>query len=148
MGDHKFNLGRIGDITVNKLNDQFSKATRFFNILYGKITTLEGDEASWINIIGGIGYLNSWVDFDTTNAVGAYYKDRSGRVHVKGLIKSGTINNNAFILPVGYRPPKKLLFSTASNDAYGQIAVFANGEFLPEVGNNTWFSINCSFRAG
>jgi hypothetical protein len=60
--------------------------------------------------------LNSWVNFKTTGdeAVAGYYKDDMNIVRIKGTVKSGTINEAIFTLPVGYRPSEKIAISSIS----------------------------------
>ena len=52
--------------------------------------------------------LNSWVNFDVAiNNSAGYYKDAFGIVHLRGLVKTGTVGLAIFALPVGYRPVKQ-----------------------------------------
>lgn len=94
-------------------------------------------------------FTNSWINYDATQfAPARYMKDSNGFVHIEGLIKSGTITASAFTLPKGYRPLKWLHFGTASNAAFGQAEIKVDGTVVPQVGNNTWFSLSgITFRA-
>jgi len=77
-----------------------------------------------------------------------YYKDESGIVRLKGLIKSGTIGQTAFTLPIGYRPDTTLIFSVSSGGAYATLRVNSDGTVVPYTGANTYFSLDgVSFRA-
>lgn len=92
---------------------------------------------------------NGWVDLDAANFASCqYYKDSTGLVHLKGMIKSGTIGQSAFTLPVGYRVAKTQYFSTCSSNAYGQVNVSSTGTVTPSVGSTSWISLNgITFRA-
>jgi hypothetical protein len=82
-----------------------------------------------------------WVDYDGVNwPIASAWIDATGRVHLNGLVKSGTINNTAHLLPVGMRPPRRLFFPAASNDAYGRLELSPASAILPAVGSNVWFS--------
>jgi hypothetical protein len=98
---------------------------------------------------------NGWSNYGSGFATAAYYKDKRGIVHLKGLVKNGT--GTIFILPVGYRPEKFLSFNVLNSDAYGQINIFnglggsggfGDGEVRVVAGGNAFVSLNgISFRA-
>lgn len=92
--------------------------------------------------------LNSWVDYDSTYNTCQYYKDKEGIVHLKGLVKSGTIGQAIFTLPAGYRPSKQYLIATqTSPNAIGRLDINTSGNVIPTTGSNSWFSLdNVSFR--
>ena len=86
--------------------------------------------------------LNSWVNYDAGVETHAAYRiDDDGMVHVKGLVKTGTPPAVIFTLPVGYRPPGHIVFSTVSNESFGVLRVLSDGSITPSVGSATWFSI-------
>jgi hypothetical protein len=92
-------------------------------------------------------FLHGWVNFAAGGfAVAAYYKDPLGRVHLKGLIKSGTVGQTAFLLPVGYRPLERLLFPTiCGGDIAGRVDIDSDGSVYPQsvgAGNNTYFGLD------
>jgi hypothetical protein len=93
--------------------------------------------------------LNSWVNFDSgTYTLTGYYRDPSGRVHLRGNLKNGTINTAMFTLPANYRPQYKQRFVCVSNGALGIIEVDTSGNVTCTTGNNTYVSIDgISFRA-
>jgi Cu/Ag efflux protein CusF len=88
--------------------------------------------------------LNSWVAFSTsTFHTARYMKDQNGAVWVEGMMKSGTIGNNPiFILPPGFRPSRVLTFPVRSNNAYGHVEVWPNGEVRPVSGNTASFGLD------
>jgi hypothetical protein len=88
-------------------------------------------------------YQNSWVRYDGTWSQEGYLKDRANIVHLRGLIKSGTIGSSAFTLPVGYRPASQLLIGTISNNAIGRVAVYTNGQVIPQTpSTNAWVALD------
>lgn len=92
--------------------------------------------------------LNSWVDFGLGRNPAGYYRDSFSRVYLRGMIKSGTVGAAAFTLPAGYRPANHEIFSVVSNDLFGAVNVFSDGNVQPTVGNNTYFSLDgITFRA-
>jgi len=94
-------------------------------------------------------FQNSWVNFGAEWDVAGYCKDALGFVHLKGLIKSGTLNTACFTLPVSYRPAAAMHFSAASNSLFGVVRIYPNGEVkCGNPGANDWFALNnISFKA-
>lgn len=96
------------------------------------------------NVIGAAGqpaFTNGWVNFGAPWGVAAFYKDPDGWVHLKGLIRSGTINTSAFTLPAGYRPPYRWLMSVDSNTSQGTVVVQTDGTVIPSTGNIAYFQL-------
>ena len=107
-----------------------------YNVLF------PSDGGSWVTPA----FLNSWVSGTAPNATAQYRKNsRSGDVELKGLIGAGTLNSNAFILPVGSRPAEKRQFAVTSQNAFGCAYVLATGEVIPVTGNTGSFSLDGMF---
>jgi hypothetical protein len=100
---------------------------------------------------------NFWVNYSAPGswAQAGFYKDMHGRVHMQGLVKSGDLNSNVFILPVGYRPDADLIMLVAhsgSNSSNSipilgcRLDIKATGYVNQATGTATgWLSLNCSF---
>lgn len=88
-------------------------------------------------------FLNSWVNFGTTDAPAAFWRDPFGWIHLRGLIKNGTIGstNAAFTLPPGFRPPLREVFPVISNGAIGRVDIEPDGDVIIAAGNNTYVSL-------
>ena len=91
--------------------------------------------------------LNSWVNYGGTDAVAGYMLDDFGWVNIKGRIKSGTIGQTAWVMPVGLRPKETLRFTASSNDLFGEVKVSTDGTIVPTVGSNVSFNIQIRYRA-
>jgi hypothetical protein len=85
----------------------------------------------------GIGYTpwytptftNSWVAFGNAGYQNPQYRRNSmGRVEMRGLMKSGTVNTQAFLLPAGFRPVNGEIFITGASGGVADLRVFASGE--------------------
>jgi hypothetical protein len=93
-----------------------------------------------------------WLSYDTDPggwSAPGYYKDYAGTVHLRGLIRAGTIGSAAFTLPAGYRPTGgDLLIGTISNGGVGRVKVNTAGGVIPESPSvNTWVALDgISFR--
>jgi hypothetical protein len=87
-------------------------------------------------------FSNSWVNYGSGYDTAGYYKDAYGYVHLKGLLKNGTITLTMFTLPAGYRPAYRYLFATLSNDALGRCDIDTSGNVIAVTGNTAWISIN------
>ncbi len=90
---------------------------------------------------GGIGYV--WTNFDSGgHSTVAFFKDRQGVVHLKGLAKRiggplcGTILY-IFNLPAGYRPAARSVYTTMRNGALARVDVEANGSVSLDYGTYT-----------
>lgn len=92
--------------------------------------------------------VSGWVNYGSGFNPAGFYKDPFGIVHLRGLLKSGTVASSAFTLPIGCRPTKTESFAVSSNGAYGQVYVSAAGDVTLVVGNNAYFSLDgITFRA-
>jgi hypothetical protein len=93
-------------------------------------------------------FLNGWLNYGNGYNPAGYFKDSMGMVHLRGLVKSGTMNAAIFNLPAGYRPAYRNLFVNQSNGAIGRPDVTTVGDVIPAAGSNAWFSLDgISFRA-
>ena len=96
-------------------------------------------------------FENGWVNYatvDTVWDVAGYMKDSLGFVHMKGLIRAGTVGARIFTLPAGYRPSKYLLFAVHSNSTIGRIDVRNDGQVIAQSGGNAYFNLdNIIFKA-
>jgi hypothetical protein len=105
-------------------------------------TTLAGygiDIEAWKSLSLTNGWLNYGGGF---NNIG-YWRDPFGVVHLRGLIKSGTIAQAACTLPVGYRPQANELIVTAANGAFGFVNITSIGQVIPTApSSNVWFSLD------
>jgi hypothetical protein len=105
----------------------------------------------WIEIgSGGFApnFQNGWLNFGAGFQTVAFYRDVFDRVHLKGLIKSGTIGQPAFTLPVSYRPASRCMYMVNSNAGVGRVDIYADGRVTVEQGVNTWAGLDgISFRA-
>lgn len=91
---------------------------------------------------------NSWVPYGGVYNNPGYWKDTFGVVHLRGMVKNGTMVQAIFTLPAGYRPPFQELLSTVSNFAVGAVEITTAGIVMATSGTNTWVSLDgLTFRA-
>lgn len=88
--------------------------------------------------------LNGWVNVGAPSQV-AQYRRVGDIVSIRGVITAGGIGLNAFVLPVGFRPPADLTFSCSANGAFGSLTVTAAGAVTPAAGAAVAFSMVASF---
>jgi hypothetical protein len=86
--------------------------------------------------------LNSWINYGSPYIEAGYFKDVWGMVHLRGMVKNGTMGQAIFTLPLGYRPPGGSHFPVASNDAWGEAYIDISGNVIPAAGSNAWFCLN------
>lgn len=100
-------------------------------------------QSSWVAVT----FSNSWVNFGGAYNNCEYFKDTLGTVHLRGLIKSGTMQQAAFTLPAGFRPSANLFVPAISNNTIGSVIIGSDGTVKPWDGSNLWFSMdNIRFR--
>lgn len=74
-------------------------------------------------------FQNSWVNYGTPYRDAGYWKDPFGVVHLRGVIKDGTLAATAFTLPSGYRPTDTCLFLLKSQGAgIGRASIGNDGQ--------------------
>jgi hypothetical protein len=110
-------------------------------------------------------FQNSWTNYGGGFETAAFYRDPFGVVHLKGMVKSGSVGpgySYIFLLPPGYVPHRRLIAPVISNDALGRLDIFADEEEMngdpkptargrvePFSGSNVWFSLSgVMFRCG
>lgn len=128
-----------GAKTISEIKKQIQK------IETDKITTGKED---WheIGATGEPAFQNSWVNYNAHlvspyYATAGFYKDELGFVHLKGLVKSGTLSTIIFTLPEGYRPLERHLFDAQSDGANGRVDVSADGTVLQQGGSTGYLSL-------
>lgn len=107
-------------------------------------------DTTWTAVVASGGanpsFKNSWVNFaaSPTQMPAAIFKDASGVVHMRGLIKSGTAVASTvfFTLPTGYMPTAPMDFPTVSNGAFGTLDITVTGDVRFQSGSNVSFSLN------
>lgn len=111
-----------------------------FDELKIKTDYLSAPDSDWITPT----FVNSWVNYDSTvfNPAG-YRKDALGYVHLRGLIKNGTVNTTFFTLPTGYRPYRQELFMSLQNNAVGRVDIETDGDVkMGGVGSNAFVQLD------
>lgn len=114
---------------------------------------LIGEDWHYVGESGEIPFYSTSSNYDTVNyTAGAFYKDPSGIVWLKGLVKPATtgVGGYVFILPEGYRPALIRHFVTLSATAMPAplIRIFPGGEVEVYRGSTTWTCLDTiNFRA-
>lgn len=117
-----------------------------FTELKTKADYLSAPDTGWVEIGSGgsaPAFLSGWVNYSTEYNSCAFRKDAFGYVHLKGLIKNGTIGYAIFTLPSGYRPAKRYLLTTSTNpNAYARLDIQVTGNVDPITGSNSYYSLD------
>lgn len=118
-----------------------------FQLAQSQLPTVESPRL--VGSTGNAQFQNGWVNFGGANASASYYKDPFGIVHVKGTVKSGTLNATIFTLPPGYRPQEDEIFSAVQNGLFVPIVVHPDGTVVPFANTtNVYVTISgITFRA-
>lgn len=108
--------------------------------------------------------LSGWREYGEGYNPPGYFLDKSGIVHLRGLVKDGKItgghpnDDHIFILPEGYRPANRELHIVASigprqpytksENGFGRCDITIEGKVVAVDGNEKWFSLDgITFRA-
>lgn len=85
-----------------------------------------------------------WVNYGAGYNDAAYFRDRQGMVHLRGLVRSGQVGGNQaiFVLPAGFRPPARQLHVVQTADNLGRLDIGADGRVIPTTINNGWVSLD------
>ena len=95
-----------------------------------------------VGAAGEPAFSNSWVNFGSNYTTCGFMKDTLGFVHLKGLVKNGTINQVIYVLPSGYRPATRDIYGVDSNGAHARLDVAEDGAVKPMAGSNAWVSLS------
>ena len=90
-------------------------------------------------------FANSWVNFGAPFYDAEYAVDALGFVHLRGVIKNGTLNTAAFVLPSQLRPLRAMSFPTISNNALGILTISADGQVVPAINSNAFYMLDGIF---
>lgn len=91
--------------------------------------------------------LNGWANYGgTANSVG-YYKDSLGTVHLRGVVRLGTMGATLFTLIEGYKPKTQFNLGTVGdrgNDGKVPVHVSVNpsGQVVPTSTATIWISLD------
>jgi hypothetical protein len=100
-------------------------------------------ETIWTGAWTAATLLGGWGNHSAGEYAG--YRLVGGTVELRGLIASGAIGQACLTLPTALRPAKDRYLVTASNNLFGMIIAYANGNVVPAVGSNTWVSLDVRF---
>jgi phage minor structural protein len=117
--------GTLGNTVVLSLS-QFSELYLPYGLYIDDSETIQTQNRGWIAPT----LLNGWVNFGSGYETAGYYKDALGFIHLKGVIKSGTMGAAAFTLPVGYRPSYKKMFIVPTAGGAGRVDVDTSGNVI------------------
>lgn len=96
-----------------------------------------------VGATNGAPFTNSWVSYGSPYEAPGYWRDPLGFLHLRGMIKSGTVGAAAFTLPPGFRPAGTKTLMTLSNNAVGRVDIQADGQVIPQSpSSNLWVSLD------
>ena len=102
-----------------------------------------------VGAAGNPDFEGTWVNFDTgAHTKAAFYKDPFNIVHIKGLVKSGTLDTTIFTLPTEYIPTEAYIFA-GQETATTSCRLYVNSDgTIVTVGATSVLAqaINISFR--
>jgi hypothetical protein len=117
----------------------------------GQVLSSSGGGTDWVDAPSGgtpvveawqtPTFTNSWANFGGGYNPAGYFKDNSGVVHLRGLVRSSVLGAAIFTLPNTHRPPGRAIFSVMSNNLAARVDVLNNGQVVPVSGSSAWISL-------
>lgn len=143
-------IASLPSILFRLINDASSAATTYMAVVRSGMTaTSLGLIATNVNITGIFAATppvwttptlgNSWVAYGAPYSTAQYCIDAQGFVHLRGVIKSGTVPSTFFTLPSGFRPTAQRLFIVLSNSVAATVQVYTSGAVQLEAGGSNVF---------
>lgn len=96
-----------------------------------------GDDSGW----QPAPLMNGFIDYGANWQI-ARFRRLNGVVYLEGSIKNGAPSVPIFILPPGFMPVDKLIFSTIGNNTLARIDIDSNGVVEANVHNSQWISLS------
>lgn len=112
-------------------------------IRVGDYPTYFGDDG-WLTIGSADQpqFQNGWTNYGSGWANAGYRSDLEGWIHLRGLIKNGTLNSVAFTLPPTHRPAFRVSCSTVANANIAvHVTVETNGEVKIQSSSTSWVAL-------
>lgn len=110
--------------------------------LAGDFTVVNQPDFRKVGATGQPPFSGSWANYESGWQVAAFWRDPLGFVHLRGLIKSGTLATAAFTLPPGYRPTVSEIFAVQTDTGVGRVDVSTDGTVTPQSGGTTYLSLS------
>jgi len=125
IDDNDLADGQIGHIQISTATDKNTVIGPLNRYAEAAVITDNGAGTKGI-LKNASGYVNGWTG--AAGNPGAFVKGLDNRVNLTGVIRSGTISNPAFTLPVGFRPAQNSAFivSASSSGAVSVVQVVVN----------------------
>lgn len=101
-------------------------------------TFLPNTHTNWTNL----SLQNSWVAYGGMYVPPQVTKTSDGVVHLRGLVRNGTVAGIITTLPEGYRPSQRILTTVVSSDNYARLDIQPNGSVNMSGGSNAWVSLS------
>lgn len=110
--------------------------------LKGDLTVVTQPDFRKIGSTGSPPFENSWVYYGGGWQEPGFWKDPLGFVHLRGMMKSGTLTTAAFTLPPGFRPDKGEIFNAVTDTGSGRVDVLPDGTVVPQSGGTGFVSLS------
>lgn len=136
------NFSAIGVTTASSIVAKNVGTNGFQSINSSYIPSSAG--LAWSNIP----LQNGWVTYGGIYATPQYTKTSDGVVHLKGLVRLGTVTSGTVIgsLPAGFRPMERQLTTAANAASYAdhsRFDILPNGQLVIQgVDGNGWYSFD------
>jgi hypothetical protein len=118
-------------------------------VMFGDVTKAD---TVWheVGAAGEPPFQNGWTNYGSGFTGGGFRRMPDGTVHLRGLVRSGTMGAPIFTLPVGYRWDGATYchLPVMSNNALASLLMNSNGELSLGTGSNVWVDLAAiSFKA-
>lgn len=129
--------------TTNSNKANFNSVNDAVRDISNRLRPIKTPDKAWreVGATNQPAFQNSWVNYDVNSFyAAAFYKDAFGFVHLRGLVKSGTVGTGSAIytLPVKYRPLRQIGYAVNAGNAFGNLRIGTDGKVFLETGSNSY----------
>ena len=112
------------------------------NVTFSGTTNAGPSDSGWITPTLNTGYAS----YPGTEYAPIQYRKIGNVVNISGLLNTSP-HGTVFTLPVGYRPPIRLICPAMSDNGIGRMDIIADGDVTIQNSQNqsTWFSLFVTF---
>ena len=90
--------------------------------------------------------LNNFTHYDTTTYGPVRYRKIGNIVNIQGITTQNVVSTTIFQLPVGYRPPTRLIFATLNSNSLSRLDIAQDGSVTSQAAPSSgWLSCACTF---
>jgi len=149
LGDSSVTKAKIGttELDLATIKDSTGTNTAITIDSNGDLTfngsnTASVSDSGWITAT----LLNNFTHYDTTTYGPVRYRKIGNIVNIQGITTQNVVSTTIFQLPVGYRPPTRLILPTLNSNSLSRLDIAQDGSVTSQAAPSaSWLSCACTF---